>query len=333
MLPFIVAALLIFFLSLFFSYCYMIFACKKNILDFPNERSLHKKPIPRGGGIVFVFLFYIAVIFLWFLHFIKLPIFLSLLGGIPIACVGYCDDLFGVKSRWRAMVHTLSAIWSISFLGVTSTWFFMSAVFITVWFVNLYNFMDGIDSLAGMEAVFVGLSAGFVLLFLGFFSEAALCFVIAFSVLGFLIFNWSPAKIFMGDAGSGFLGFIFAELMWITHRQHQLPIVFWWILLSVFIADASYTLIYRIIRKKTWYLAHREHAYQLLAQAGFTHRKITLWVLCINLLFCLLLAVFSIKLHNIESLSLLLFIFLVFVIAWFWVTRTLTQRRLCDFPS
>jgi len=315
-------AFILFFLSLFFTYLIRKFSLKKNILDVPNQRSLHQLPTPRGGGLAFVLTFYLALLLLWLNHFVHVTVFLPLLGGIPIACVGYCDDVFGVKAHWRACVHVFSAAWGFYFLGGASTLFFMFAIFITVWFVNLYNFMDGIDGLAGMEAVFVSSVAGIILFLHGFNGISYVCFALASSVLGFLIFNWPPAKIFMGDVGSGFLGYVFAMLMWITNTQHQLPFPVWWILLSIFILDAGYTLIRRMIQKKKWWLAHREHAYQCLTQSGFSHKKVTLSILFVNVLICVPLADVYLNLHQrIGNLFYLILVLSVFWTAWFYIVK------------
>src|SRR3989338_530486 len=331
---FVVVAFTLFALSLLFTFLVRQFSLKKNIVDVPNQRSSHALPTPRGGGLVFVFLFYTVVFILYFTHFIQLKIFMSLLGGVPIAVIGYCDDVLSVNALWRATIHLLSAIWSIawlhgvSFLNFNGHIFYapvlcsILAVFITVWFVNLYNFMDGIDGLAGMEAVFVSFVAGCILISHGFYAISFICFALTFSVLGFLFFNWPPAKIFMGDVGSGFLGFIFADLMWITNNYHQLSFPFWWILLSVFIGDASYTLIYRMIQKKNWKQAHREHAYQRLTQAGVTHKHMTLSIFVINLLICLPAVDIYSHLHN-DILMILYFVTIasIFWLAWFFITR------------
>ena len=274
--------------SLCLTHLILVYSLKKNILDVPNQRSSHKIATPRGGGLAFVCLFYMATIILWLNNFINGTIFLALLGGIPVALVGYCDDVFGVKAQWRMLVHFFSAFWGLAWLmgAPLSLLFFIFSLVTTVWFINLYNFMDGIDGLAGMEAVFVSAAAGFLLLINGS-SISYFCFALTFSVLGFLVLNWPPAKIFMGDVGSGFLGYIFALLMWITNNGHPLLFPVWFILLGVFIADASFTLIYRMMQKKQWWSAHREHAYQWLAQAGFSHQKITGGILCCNLFLCL----------------------------------------------
>lgn len=330
----IVPAFILFVLSLLLTYLIRQFSLKKNIVDIPNQRSLHKSPTPRGGGLAFVFLFYITVFLLYCNHFIQLKIFMTLLGGIPIATVGYCDDVFNVKALWRAIVHLLSAIWSIAWLGgvpflnfnghifYAPILFFILAIFITVWFVNLYNFMDGIDGLAGMEAVFVSSVAGCSLISHEFYAISIICFALTFSVLGFLCFNWPPAKIFMGDVGSGFLGFIFADFMWITNNNHQLSFPFWWILLSVFIVDATYTLIHRMIQKKNWRQAHREHAYQRLTQAGFTHKKVTIGILSANLLICLpMLDIYSHLQNSVFIIFYLVAITSISWLVWFFIAK------------
>src|SRR3989338_247332 len=312
---------IVFFLSLCLTYFILMISFKKNILDFPNDRSLHQKPIPRGGGLAFVILFYVALVFLWIFHFIQLSVFLALLCGIPIACIGYCDDLFGVRARWRALIQVASAMAGLAILGVASSVFYIFAVFVTVWFTNLYNFMDGVDGLAGTQAIFVSAAAGSMLYFLGQVGVAYVCFSLTFSVLGFLVFNWPPAKIFMGDAGSGFLGYLFAMLMWITNNQHALSISTWWILFAVFLSDASFTLIYRLLQKKTWYEAHREHAYQRLVQSGISHRRITLGILCVNVIICLPLAEFSIHLQYPILILYATLIFSGFWLIWFTIIR------------
>lgn len=289
--------------SFLLTYLIIFLSLKKKILDIPNERSSHTQPTPRGGGLAFIIVFYVSLILLWRDHFIANSLFVALLGGIPVASIGYCDDLFGVKNKWRALIQILSAIWGLVWLkGIPSFYFgimhfhapilfFVIALIVTVWFINLYNFMDGADGLAGLEAIFVGVSVGGLLFLSGFLGEAYLCGALAFSVLGFLILNWSPAKIFMGDVGSGFLGYIFAILMWSTNNHHQLPSPVWGILFAVFFADASFTLIHRIWQRKRWWSAHREHVYQLMIQHGWTHRQLAFSILLINIMICLPLAI------------------------------------------
>lgn len=308
-------------------------ALQKSILDIPNQRSLHDKPVPRGGGLAFVLMFYVALIFLYQFHGINLSMLVAMLGGIPIAIIGYLDDLYSVKSYWRALVHFICAIWALYWLGgvpyleLGTTHFshpyvsYLLAVFMIVWFVNFYNFMDGSDGLAGMEAVFVAVVAGVVLMNVGS-SIATVCFALAATVLGFLVWNWPSAKIFMGDIGSGFLGFAFAILMCASNNQTSISIPFWWILIAMFLLDATFTLFNRIRKKEKWYEAHCEHAYQRLVQGGYSHRQVMLGMLVVNVVICLPLAWFFIGISSAVASLIYLFISLIcFFLAWLLVVK------------
>jgi len=276
---------MVFLLSAGLTYLVRNLSLHYQILDTPNQRSSHIVPLPRGGGLAFFFVFYAILIWLFVFHVIEKNIFLSLLGGIPIAIIGYCDDLLEMKTSIRLAVQLLSSVWGLYWLHLPFL-FFVIACISSVWLVNLYNFMDGIDGLAGSEAVFVSGVAGLLLWIHGFYSNALVCLLITSSVMGFLVWNWQPAKIFMGDVGSGLLGYWFAMLIWTTKIQHQLSMDVWIILLSVFLIDATMTLLHRMKQKKKWYAAHREHAYQRLVQAGFAHQTVTLFILSINVLIC-----------------------------------------------
>ena len=165
-------------------------------------------------------------------------------------------------------------------MGVVSTAF---AVLFLVWFLNLFNFMDGIDGIAGAEAVSVMTLASGLMLWTGV--DSALVFLswaIAASVIGFLIWNWPPARIFLGDAGSGFLGFYIGAIAWQTITENRLSFWAWLILLGVFIVDATVTLVRRWARGARLADAHRSHAYQRLSRRFHSHLKITLGVICIN---------------------------------------------------
>ena len=283
--------LFVFVSSLTLTYCYKEYALKKSILDLPNTRSSHVHPTPRGGGVVFVSIFYLFLLGLWKMEWISSSFFIALLGGIPVALIGYCDDLYSVRAQWRILVHIASAIWGITWLGLVDDVQFVFAILLTIWFINLYNFMDGIDGLAASEAVFVALISGVVLI-QSDFGLSLTCFGLAFSVFGFLYWNWSPAKIFMGDIGSGFLGYLFSILMWSTVSTHVLPLFFWLILLAVFLFDATYTLLRRMIQRKKWYEAHREHIYQKMVQNGLAHYQMTLIVILVNMVILLPLALY-----------------------------------------
>ena len=210
------------------------FALRKEILDLPNERSLHQQPTPRGGGIVFIAVFYAALIFLWHTTFLPTDLLLALFGSVPIVIIGFLDDIYSIAVRWRLMTQGIAAIWSLYCLHLLNYSASPLLWVITIWFTNLYNFMDGIDGLAASEAVFIALTTGLLL----FSHHAALglpLLALAAAVFGFLFWNWQPAKVFMGDVGSGFLGFTFAIFMWATAEKGVLPVIFWWFLLSIFL--------------------------------------------------------------------------------------------------
>jgi len=157
-----------------------------------------------------------------------------------------------------------------------------------VWAVNLFNFMDGIDGIAGVEAVTVGTGGALLLWAAGQSGGASVSLAIAAAALGFLFWNWAPARIFMGDAGSGFLGFSFAVLAIWSENTHGPSVILWGILAMVFVFDATVTLIRRALRHEALAKPHRSHAYQRLVQAGKSHAVVTGVVLALNLLLILL---------------------------------------------
>jgi len=290
------AALLVVLLSAILTGTMRRYALKKQLLDRPNERSSHTVPTPRGGGIAIVAAFGAAVIWLWSTQRIGRGPAIALLGaGGWISLIGFLDDHNNIAARWRLIAHFIGAVWVLAWLdGLPAlpvfgrVWDFgwaghvAAAVFI-VWMLNLYNFMDGIDAIAGIEAVTVA-SAGAVVWLLAGTPDAPLTPVLlAAASAGFLVWNLPPARIFMGDAGSGFLGLTLAVFaVWSGHDDGRL---FWcWvILMGVFVVDATTTLIRRVLRGEPFYEAHRSHAYQYAARQLGQHRAVSLSVGAINL--------------------------------------------------
>ncbi|MFT0212582.1 glycosyltransferase family 4 protein [Pseudomonas sp. F1_0610] len=278
-------------------------ALAKSIIDIPNERSSHTVATPRGGGVAIVLSFIGALFVLFLFDFLLFNLFIALLGaGVLLAVIGFLDDLGHVAARWRLLGHFSAAIWGLYWLqgfppliilgmSLDLSWagYILAAVY-SVWLLNLYNFMDGIDGLASIEAMTSCLSMAFLYWLLEFQDSAVLLIALASSVLGFLVWNFPPAKIFMGDAGSGFLGIILALL---SIQGAWLSANFFWcwiIVLGVFIVDATFTLLHRLWRKEKVYEAHRSHAYQYAARQFNSHKKVTLAVLLINLFWLLPLA-------------------------------------------
>lgn len=276
-------------------------ALRQSFLDIPNERSSHSSPTPRGGGVAILLAFYSGGVFLVFSGLITIPHILFLgCCGLGIAAIGIMDDLLHLSPFTRIIVH-FGCVFLVLYVFPTGNdifipegnhlLLFMVRVLYTigiVWCINLYNFMDGIDGLAGVEAISVTLGAGLLLLYLGETGNSFyLLLILAAAVMGFLLLNWPPARIFMGDGCSGFLGFFFAIMALLTAHTTALTVWTWLILLGVFVVDSSVTLLARISRGEKFYEAHRSHAYQILARRLHSHKKVTLGVLAVNVLWLL----------------------------------------------
>ena len=260
------------------------YALRSAVLDLPNERSLHRSPTPRGGGVAIAVVMLVGLAAGALLSKIPADVAWALGGGgALVATVGWLDDRRGVSARVRATVHAAAACWAAYWIWGELTPATVAGVVCIMWAINLYNFMDGIDGLAGAEASSVGLIAGALFLMAGRSDLAAVAFLVAAAALGFLGWNWPPARIFMGDVGSGFLGFTFGALSLIAGRSGALPLALCLLLAGVFAFDATITLLRRAARGEPWHQAHRSHAYQRLVQAGSTHAEVTGGVLLVNL--------------------------------------------------
>ncbi|MBV7487750.1 glycosyltransferase family 4 protein [Pseudomonas sp. PDM30] len=273
------------------------YALARSLIDIPNARSSHSVPTPRGGGVAIVVSFLIALPVLAWTDAVAWPMALALLGaGGWIAIVGFLDDHGHIAARWRLLAHFGGAIWALFWIGGMAPinlfghefslgWFgYVIAAFYLVWMLNLYNFMDGIDGLASVEAICACVGACLVYWIAGHSSLAIAPLVLAMAVLGFLVWNFPPAKIFMGDAGSGFLGIILAVMSLYAAWTNPLFLWAWLILLGVFIVDATFTLIRRLLRGDKVYEAHRSHGYQYASRKYGSHRAVTLAIAAINLL-------------------------------------------------
>ncbi|WP_060492581.1 glycosyltransferase family 4 protein [Pseudomonas sp. NBRC 111140] len=272
------------------------YALAKNIIDVPNARSSHSIPTPRGGGVSIVLAFLAALAVMTLQAGAQTDALVALGGaGALIAVLGFMDDHGHIAARWRLLGHFAAAVWILYWLGGLPVlqvfgWSLdlgwagavLAAIYL-VWLLNLYNFMDGIDGIASVEAITVCLGACLLYWLSGHASMTALPLLLAAAVAGFLFWNFPPAKIFMGDAGSGFLGIILGGLSlqaaWLSSQLFWC----WLILLGVFIVDASYTLVRRLLRGDKVYEAHRSHAYQFASRRYGRHLPVTLAVTALNL--------------------------------------------------
>jgi glycosyltransferase WbpL len=272
------------------------YAVHRNLLDVPNLRSSHASPTPRGGGVAIVIAFFVTALLLAFLGLMQAKTLSALLiGGGAMALVGYLDDRQHLSASVRFSVHLAAALFVVIMLGgipesALARWGLhgiwiggLLALLLLVWTTNLFNFMDGIDGIAGSEAVFLGAAGALLNWSHGGdpgLTAAMLC--LAAASVGFLRWNWPPARIFMGDVGSGFLGFTLALLGLSANQLDTIPFEAWGILGGFFFVDATVTLLRRVVRGDQWFEAHRMHAYQQLARRWQAHLPVTLSVSAIN---------------------------------------------------
>jgi Fuc2NAc and GlcNAc transferase len=275
-------------------------ALHKDVLDHPNERSSHTSPTPRIGGLAFVIV--INLFFIQLLATGSLPIATAIALIIPptaLAIVGLLDDIYQLSNKVRLALQVLSVatvLILIQPINIDETSPFILLLgglmvsFVMVWVINLFNFMDGIDGIAGTELIFVLLSLALLLAFHP--NQEHWTVIIALTTLpvaGFLITNWPPAKIFMGDVGSTYLGLIIGIFCLIAIRA-GVPLWSCVILLGTFLCDATWTLLTRILTRQRWFAPHRSHTYQKLARRYASHSKVTLAMLGINIFWLLPLA-------------------------------------------
>lgn len=244
-------------------------------LDRPNARSLHNASVPRTGGVALMagLVAGSAVAIIFDLMVVTIPLLLALGLAVP----SFIDDYRGLAIQWRLFFHFVAAgAFALFMLPNESVWLQVVLVLATVWVTNLYNFMDGSDGLAGGMAV-IGFSCfAWAALQTGDAALALTCGSVAAVALAFLVFNFNPAKIFMGDAGSIPLGFLVATFGFTGWERGHWSLWFPLLVFSPFIVDATVTLLRRQLRGERVWQAHREHYYQRLIIMGWGHRKTAL---------------------------------------------------------
>ncbi len=304
---------------------YRSLAVRRGILANPNFRSLHQRPIPRGGGIVFSLSIVAAVVALGLTVGVDPRLWCALvIGGTAATIFGFVDDARHIRARTKLLFQGALAAWTLVCFGghsmvelplmpraldVAVSWIGL------VWIMNLYNFIDGIDGMAATGAIQISATAILALALSG--GDPRLRFVfgaIAACSAGFLLFNWHPASIFMGDSGSVFLGFCFGSLMVGTLWSGDLSLWTWLVLLGYFAGDTTTTTLLRMVVAEKWYGEHRSHAYQNLARISGSHRRVVSGVLLYHLLWLAPLAAVSVLAPALAPLCAVLA--LLPVVAW-----------------
>lgn len=275
-------------------------ALARGLLDIPNPRSSHITPTPRGGGAAIVLAVTVACLGLWIRREIDGHLLAALLGGVAVAALGFVDDRYQLRAGTRLAVHVIAALWALDWLGglpslLVGNWSlsFGAAGYVVgtialVWVLNLFNFMDGIDGLATSEGIFVTWGGALVAVVAPVTNGAwPAALVVGAACAGFLVWNWPPAKIFMGDVGSGYLGYVIAVLALAEARVDPVALWVWLILGGFFWVDATMTLLRRLLRGEAIHTAHRSHAYQWLARRWGRHQRVTLTAMGINIFWLL----------------------------------------------
>jgi Fuc2NAc and GlcNAc transferase len=273
-------------------------AAGSGVLDVPNPRSSHVVPKPRGGGLAIVLVTTAGLLVLGLRGIVTWDLAGALVGGgLAVALVGLADDRRSLSAATRLTVHFAAALWALTWLGglpplrvgtqlLSFGWTgYVLGAFGIVWTLNLFNFMDGIDGIAASEALFVALAGALLtasLTDVGGVGFAAVLFAAACA--GFLLWNWPPASIFLGDVGSGYMGYVIVVLAVAATRHNPVALWIWLILGGAFVVDATVTLLRRLLRRERVYQAHRSHAYQWLARRWGSHGKVTVAVVTMNLL-------------------------------------------------
>lgn len=277
MIFFLLFSILIF--SLFLTYLLEnIFKKFSLFIDTPSSRSCHKLPTPTSGGLSILFSFFFYLFFLLKLDYINIGIFSVLtLAVFPLIIIGLIDDLKNINMLYRLVTQFLSSFLLVYVFYINNSFYYTDnfsqqylvtiflLILLSIWLMNLYNFMDGIDGYASSECIFVSFAAS-ALAYLNDADNYMYLYLLGlgFSTLGFLFRNWHPAKIFMGDTGSVSIGCIFIFFIFYSAAESILSIYTWLILLAVFISDSTYTLFVRILTKKNIFMPHLTHAFHIL---------------------------------------------------------------------
>lgn len=315
--------------------CYLLVTrWRQCVIDLPNARSAHSLATPRGGGIAIALAMSCFCSAMYWLDLLSLTQTVVLLSALPVAIVGFLDDVSSLPVRYRLPVHMFIASLALWVLGPIPEAFFSGwlmlpsilqgaiLVLALVWLLNLYNFMDGIDGLAALQCVFVSLAAAF------FLRETMpglmwVCLALAGCQLSFLFWNWPPARLFMGDSGSTFCGYFLGVLGLLSHYALGLSVWVWVLLMGSFIADTTYTLLRRLLAGHSITEGHATHAYQQLSRRSGSHLVVVFWVMAVNVLWLLPMAYLAtIQPENGVLLAFSGIVPLVLLAAWLGAGRT-----------
>lgn len=312
---------------------YVLFAGRTQWLDQPGHRSSHVVPTPTGAGLAMISALVIAYAIEVVVRSSPDPVDPGFSEVIPplmgaalaLSLIGLWDDLRDLSAAWRLLIQLLLSLGFVLLIPVSSPWQAGALVFALTWTMNAYNFMDGSDGLAGMQAVISGSLLAYLFNLSGEHALALASLGVAAVASGFLPWNWPPARCFMGDAGSVPLGWLLGGLCIAGGVQETLSWPAALLVLAIFHVDAGLTLLRRVCLGERWYTAHRTHVYQKLIDRGWNHRRVLMSYTALNLLIVVPAAVYVGQASQ-WSWTVTVIALLILVIAWCAVSLKLGGR-------
>ncbi|MCG8512241.1 MAG: glycosyltransferase family 4 protein [Rhodospirillales bacterium] len=279
-----------FFASLILTGAVRHLLARRAILDHPNERSSHDVPTPRGGGWAIVPVVAVGWVLVAQISGInEKSIWLVTALAAALGCLSWIDDLRGLPPALRLAAQAVAVGATLAYLPANGPYFggvlppvfdILAAALLWIWYINLFNFMDGIDGIAAVETAGTGLGIAAVALLSGLDPLAWLALLLAASAAGFLPWNWHPAKIFLGDIGSVPLGFLLGWLLLGLAANGQWAAAL--VIPAYYLADSTITLLRRALRGEKVWQAHREHFYQQAIRRGASHARVSCTVLAVK---------------------------------------------------
>jgi Fuc2NAc and GlcNAc transferase len=263
------------------------YAARSGLLDHPGERHSHRQPTPRGGGAGLVLALMVTTLWLADGHVPAWWTACIAPGAVLLALLGWWDDHRSLGAGLRFLVQLAASLYLVG-CGATAGWLqgalpmILGGLFV-LWMTNLYNFMDGSNGMAGLQGVFAGCVLAWLFALAGDSYSTLLALLLAAACAGFLPWNLGRARVFMGDVGSLALGFCIGAMLLYGVASGALALPVAWLVMLLFLADATLTLTERVMKGERWYTAHRQHLYQRLIAHGWSHGRVAALYQVINL--------------------------------------------------